>query len=189
MEAPPTAIEAEGGRPRHPLRHPLRWHHGADLGLLILRLVLAAAFIGHGAQVMFGAFGGPGLAGFGQFLSVQGFGQSSLLAGLTAITEIGGGILVLFGLFTPVAAAGLLAVVINAVWLKWGSGFFVRPNGAGFELEFVLAGMAAAVVLTGGGRLALDRMFPLFCRPQVTGLPCLVLGVGAAILARVVGHG
>jgi putative oxidoreductase len=73
--------------------------------------------------------------------------------------------------------------------LKWGSGFFVRPNGAGFELEFVLAGMAAAVVLTGGGRLALDRMFPLFCRPQVTGLPCLVLGVGAAILARVVGHG
>jgi putative oxidoreductase len=49
--------------------------------------------------------------------------------------------------------------------------------------------MAAAVVLTGGGRLALDRMFPLFCRPQVTGLPCLVLGVGAALLVRFLAHG
>ena len=199
MAAPTTAIEPEGGgfRPdggrSRPAggrpRQPLRWHAGADVGLLILRLVLAAAFLGHGAQVMFGVFGGPGLAGFTQFLTVQGFALGSLLAGITAITELGGGILLLFGLFTPVAAAGLLAVMINAVWLKLGTGFFERPTGAGFELEFVLAGLAAAVVLTGAGRLALDRMFPLFCRPQVTALPCLLLGVGSALLVRFLAHG
>jgi putative oxidoreductase len=92
-------------------------------------------------------------------------------------------------LFTQASAAALLAVIINAVLLKLGTGFFIRPNGAGYELEFVLAGLTAAVVLTGAGRIALDRMFPLFTRPQVTGVPCLVLGVAVGVAVRILAHG
>jgi putative oxidoreductase len=138
---------------------------------------------------MFGAFGGPGLSGFTQYLTVQGFAQGSLLAGITAIVELGCATLVLVGLFTQASAAALLAVIINAVLLKLGTGFFIRPNGAGYELEFVLAGLTAAVVLTGAGRIALDRMFPLFTRPQVTGAPCLVLGVAVGVAVRILAHG
>ena len=157
--------------------------------MLILRVVLACAFLGHGAQIMFGTFGGPGLSGFTQYLTVQGFAMSSLLAGITAIVELGCGTLVLVGMFTQASAAALLAIMINAVWLKLGTGFFIRPNGAGYELEFVLAGLTAAVVLAGAGRAALDRIFPLFTRPQVTGVPCLVLGVAVGVVVRILAHG
>lgn len=166
------------------MRHPLRWHAGADLGLLMLRVVLACAVLGHGAQVLFGLAGGPGLAGFTQFLALHGFANSSLLAMLTGVVEVVGGTCVLLGLFTPIAAAALLGVLINAVWLRLGTGFFIRPNGAGFELEFLLAGLSAALVLTGAGRLAVDRRLPRFTRPHVTGFPCLLLGIGAALLVR-----
>jgi putative oxidoreductase len=185
LDAPTAAIEAHRGR----TRHPLRWHAGADAGILILRVVLACAFLGHGAQIMFGAFGGPGLNGFTQYLTVQGFAMGSLLAGVTAIVELGCGTLVLVGMFTQASAAALLAIMINAVWLKLGTGFFIRPNGAGYELEFVLAGLTAAVVLAGAGRAALDRIFPLFTRPQVTGVPCLVLGVAVGVVVRILAHG
>lgn len=168
-----------------PVRHPLRWHAGADLGVLLLRVVLAGAFLGHGAQVMFGVFGGPGLAGFAQFLTVHGFERGSLLAGLVAVVELGGAVLVLFGLFTQAAAGALLAIMINAGWLRLDTGFVPQPNVAGYELELVLAGMCAALVLIGSGRIALDRMFPRFTRPQLTGPPFLLLGVVAAVLIRV----
>jgi len=185
LEAPTQVTEPTGGR----IRYPLRWHAGADLGLLVLRVVLACAFLGHGAQVVFGVLGGPGLAGFAQFLTIHGFAQASLLAGLTGMVELGAALLVLLGLFTPAASAALLAIMINAVWLRLTTGFFPRPNGAGYELEFLLAGMCATLVLTGSGRLALDRLFPRFTRPQRTGPLFLVLGVLAAVLIRAVTHG
>jgi putative oxidoreductase len=183
---PPTRlVEPDEG----PVRHPLRWHAGADLGVLVLRAVLAGAFLGHGAQVMFGVFGGPGLAGFAQFLTVHGFGRAAVLAGLVAVVELGGAVLVLFGLFTQAAAAALLAIMINAVWLRLDTGFFPQPNGAGYELELLLAGMCAALILTGSGRIALDRMFPRLTRPHLTGPPFLLLGVVAAVLIRLLAHG
>lgn len=184
VDAPTVALD-----PARRGKHRLRWHAGVDLGLLALRLVLSVVFIGHGVQHLFGALGGPGMTNFGGFLAQHGFRQSALLAGLTGMTELGGGVLVLLGLCTPLAAAGLLGVMINVVWLKLAGGFFLGPAGQGFEYEFVLGGAALALVFAGGGRIALDRMLPMFRRPSVTATPCLLIGVGAAVAVRLLLHG
>jgi putative oxidoreductase len=183
------ATPATGGR-RGRVRSapPARWHAGADLGLVVLRVALAVAATGHGAQVMFGVFGGPGLSGYAQFLADHGYAQPATLAGLSAIVELGGGVLVLVGLFTPMAAAALVAVLANAAAVAWPGGFFPGPGGPGAETAFVLAALAAALVLTGAGRLALDPMFPLLRRPHLVGPPLLLLGLAAAVAVRVLLH-
>ncbi|WP_084211231.1 DoxX family protein [Pseudonocardia acaciae] len=185
-EPPTEVLDIPGGSGR--AKHPLRWHTGADLGLLVVRLVLGVIFMGHGAQKMFGSFGGPGLGGFDAFLAGNGYQQTSMLATVTAATELVGGAFVLIGLLTPLAAAGLLAIMINAIWLKLGAGLFGTRGGPGYELELALAGMATALTLAGAGRIALDRILPGFRRPLVSGLPCLVLGVGAAVAVRLLLH-
>lgn len=180
----PTVTMDKPGR----VAHQVRWHAGADLGLVALRVVLGVIFIGHGAQKMFGVFGGPGISGAAAFLEANGFQQSSLLAGLTAVTELGGGAMLVLGAFTPLAAAGLLAIMINAVWLKLSGGFFLGPDNRGYEFELLLAAAAAALVFTGAGRLALDRVLPLFRRSAAIGFPCLVIGVAAALAVRLLLH-
>ena len=94
------------------------------------------------------------------------------------------------GAVTPLAAAGLLGIMINVVLLKLGNGFFVAgPAGAGgFELELVLGLAAAALVLTGPGRIALDNGRAWHRRPASWGVLCLVIGVAAAILIRILLH-
>ncbi|MBO0876118.1 MAG: DoxX family protein [Pseudonocardia sp.] len=185
---PPTEVLDLSGTSSGRARHSLRWHPGADLGLLVVRVVLGVIFLGHGAQKMFGSFGGPGLGGFGTFLAGNGYQQAPMLAGLTAVTELVGGALVLIGLLTPLAAAGLLAVMINVMCLKFGGGLFGTRGGAGYELELALAGMAATLILAGAGRLALDRLIPLFRRPLMSGVPCLLIAVGAAVAVRLLMH-
>jgi putative oxidoreductase len=157
--------------------------------LLALRVVLGVVFVGHGAQHLFGTFGGPGMAGFTTYLAQHGFRQAALLAGVNGATELAGGALVLLGLCTPLGAAALLGVMINVVWLKLTGGFFLTPGGQGFEYEFVLGGAALALVFAGGGRIALDRKLPMFRRPSVTATPCLLIGVCAAVAVRILLHG
>jgi putative oxidoreductase len=84
---------------------------------------------------------------------------------------------------TPLAAAGLLALMVNAVLLKAGNGFFISgPPGAGaVELEVVLGLAAAAIVLTGSGRIALDNGRTWQRRPAPWGVLFLVVGVAAAL--------
>jgi putative oxidoreductase len=186
-EAPTDPLDLAGPGPER-VRHQLRWHAGADLGLLVVRVALGVIFLGHGAQQMFGSFGGPGLDGFGTFLAGNGFQQPAMLAGLTAVVELVGGVLVVIGLLTPLAAAGLLAVMIDAISLKLGGGMFGTRGGGGYELEFALAAMAAALTLTGAGRIALDRLLPFVRRPLASGVPCLVLGVGASVAVLLLLH-
>jgi putative oxidoreductase len=185
---PPTDVldipDASSGR----AKRPLRWHPGADLGLLVVRVVLGVIFLGHGAQKMFGSFGGPGLGGFGTFLAGNGYQQAPMLAGLTAVTELVGGALVLIGLLTPLAAAGLLGVMINVMWLKFGGGLFGTRGGAGYELELALAAMATTLILAGSGRIALDRVIPVFRRPLMSGVPCLLIAIGAAVAVHSLLH-
>ncbi len=122
-----------------------------DVGLLILRIALAAVFIAHGGQKMFGWFGGKGLeatiAGMGQM------GIPSALAFLAAFTEFFGGLAVLVGLLTRLASLGLFITMMVAVFgahLK--AGFFMP---AGFEYAFTLGMIALTLILTGPGRIAI----------------------------------
>lgn len=127
-----------------------------DLGLLVMRLVLATSFIGHGAQKVFGAFGGTGIDGFARgTLAHDGFRFPEVLAWVTGVTELVGGVLVAVGLLTPLAAAGLLAIMLNTVLLKFHNGFFFQLPG-GFEIDLALAGLAAGVLLVGPGRFSID---------------------------------
>ena len=158
-------------------RKKFGWTVGPDLGLLGLRAVLGGIFVLHGLQKVFGLFGGPGINGFAQSLEKMGYRESVVLAWVTGVTELAGGGLLVLGLFTPLAAAGVLAVMANVVALKYKGGFF-GPNGV--ELELALAGMAFAALFAGPGRAALDYNRSWFRHPLAAGFIALVLGGGAA---------
>ena len=115
MLPPPGGSEVTSG-PRHPIART-RWNSGADLGLLILRLVLGGTFLAHGSQKLFGLFGGPGISGFAEGLAGYGYRAPEVLALVTGITETVGGALVVLGLVTPLAAAGLLGIMVNTCLL------------------------------------------------------------------------
>ncbi|KOV81148.1 hypothetical protein ADL03_30335 [Nocardia sp. NRRL S-836] len=160
-------------------RRRFRWTAGPDLGLLGMRAVLGGIFVLHGLQKVFGLFGGPGINGFAQSLEKMGYRESVVLSWVTGITELAGGGLLVLGLFTPLAAAGLLAVMANVIALKYKGGFF-GPNGV--ELELALAGMAFAALFAGPGRAALDYNRSWFRHPLAAGFIALLLGAGGAAL-------
>lgn len=161
-----------------PQRKPFGWNAGADLGLLVMRLVLGGVFLVHGAQKLFGVLGGTGSEAFAASLAKAGFQQSSILALVTGGTELGGGALLVLGLFTPLAAAGIAAVMASAVIsMKLGDGFFA-PDG--YEYNVVLIAMALGLMFTGPGRVALDNGRAWFRHPLASGFIFLVVGAGSA---------
>jgi putative oxidoreductase len=169
------------GRPR---RRELAWNGATDLGLVLLRFAVGGVFFAHGAQKVFGLWGGLGIGEFSRTLDGFGFRSPGLLAWLVSGGELVGGAAVVLGAFTPLAAAGLVAIALNAVLLNAHNGFFIAgPPGAGaVEFEVVLGLAAAALVLTGPGRIALDNGRTWQRRPAPWGLLCLVLGVAAGLL-------
>jgi putative oxidoreductase len=157
-----------------------------DLGLLILRVVVGLTLAAHGSQKLFGWFGGHGLAGTGSFLEQLGFRPGKLQAFLSGSAEAGGGLLLAAGLFTPLAAAAVVAVMFVAiVSVGLAKGFFAQ-NG-GFEYPMVLATIATAVAFAGPGSLSLDRALGIPWQGPSWGLAALGAGLlmGAApLLAR-----
>jgi putative oxidoreductase len=125
-----------------------------DWGLLVLRLVLGIAFVLHGSQKLFGAFGGPGLGGFAQTLAGMGLPAPELLACLAAGAELLGGLAVLLGVLTEFGAAAIASVMIVAIWKVHGrNGFFLQNQG--YEYNLMILGVCAALILAGPGLLAL----------------------------------
>jgi putative oxidoreductase len=159
------------------------WHGGLDLGLLVLRIVVGGVVGVHGLQKIFGSFGGPGIEGFAKFLDGQGFRYTTELAYLTGWTEIVGGGFLILGLLTPLAAAGVLAVLANAIYVKYGHGFFVQ--GGGIEYELTLAGAAFALMFTGPGRFAMDIGRCYSRRSGISGFVALLLAAAATALVFV----
>jgi putative oxidoreductase len=126
-----------------------------DVGLLVLRVVLGVIFAAHGAQKLFGAFGGPGLKGTAGFHEQLGIRPPFAMAVLAGLAEFVGGILVAVGFLAPLAAVALIvtmAVAVFAVHIK--NGFF-SMNG-GYEFNLALAGMALTVLIAGAGAFSLD---------------------------------
>jgi putative oxidoreductase len=159
-----------------------KWHGGLDFGLLIMRVALGVTMGAHGLQHLFGLFGGPGIAGFARFLGTFGFtSQTTLLSWITGISEVGGGALVILGLFTPLGAAALLGVAVNIVYAKWHGGFF-EGQGNGFEFELLLGVVALTLLFTGSGRFALDVNTPWRRRPVPIGLLGVLLAAAASVV-------
>lgn len=131
---------------------------GADVGVLVMRLVLGVVFIAHGAQKLFGWFGGNGLDGTARFFESSGFSPGKPLAFLAGLAEFGGGIALILGLLTSFAGAALVATMAGATAVSAAGGnnaFFAMDNG--YEFTLTLTGMALAITLIGAGRLALDN--------------------------------
>lgn len=151
-----------------------------DGGLLLLRLALGLAVAAHGAQKLFGWFGGGGIEGTGQFFAMSGYPSGETMAVIAGLSEVLGGLGLAFGVLTPLAGAAVLGTMINAMAVKWGGGFFA-PDGV--EYELVLAAGAGALALTGPGRIAVDRFLPLPAHRFGHGVAAVALG---AVLAGLV---
>ncbi|MET7484611.1 DoxX family membrane protein [Streptomyces sp. NPDC005538] len=127
----------------------------SDLGLLLLRLGTGGVLAAHGAQKLFGWFGGGGIEGTGEAMEAMGYSpgrQSAVMAGLA---EAGGGTLLALGLATPAAGAAAAGAMVGATAVQAPNGFFVQ--GGGYEYTASLALTAAGLAITGPGRLSLDQ--------------------------------
>ena len=131
-----------------------------DEGLIIIRLVFGLVMAAHGAQKLFGWFGGHGLAGTAGFLETLGFRPGRMFAATAATAEFAGGLLTALGLFGPVGPALMLSVmIVAAVSVHLKNGLFAMSNG--IELALLYGAAAAGLALTGPGRYSLDALLGL----------------------------
>ncbi len=151
---------------------------GYDLGLLLLRVGVGLTLAAHGTQKLFGWFGGFGLDGTGQFFTMSGYPAGKAMAVVAGLSETLGGLGLVLGLLTPLAAAAALGTMINALSVKWGGGFFA-PKGV--EYELMMVGVTAALAVTGPGRFSADRFLPRLRAHRLSyGAAALTLGVVVA---------
>ncbi|MEU7427488.1 DoxX family membrane protein [Streptomyces sp. NPDC040750] len=130
----------------------------ADWALLLLRLTFGLFMAAHGAQKLFGIFGGSGLTATGRAFGGLGFHPGKVFALIGGLSEFLGGLGLALGLLTPLAAAALIGVMINAmVTVTAGHGLWDEHGGV--EYNVCIAVVALAVAAIGPGRLAVDRFF------------------------------
>ena len=156
-----------------------------ELGLLVLRVVVGLLFMGHGAQKLFGLFGGHGLAGTAGFFE-QGLGlkPGKVHATGAGAAEFFGGLLLALGLFTPFAAAALIATMAVAIaTVHWSKGVWTTEGG--FEYNAVLMSVAFAVTAVGPGNWSLDHALSIDLNGAGWALAALAVGFvgGFAMLA------
>lgn len=130
-----------------------------DLALLLVRLI-GLGFAAHGAQKLFGMFGGYGLAGTGSFFEQIGFRPGRAYAAAAGFSELAGGLLVAFGLLGPIGPMFIIVVMTTAaLTVHVPNGFFGQNNG--YELPLVYGGFAFLLAFTGFGAYSLDAVFGL----------------------------
>ena len=140
-----------------------------DVSLLILRVIVGVIFAAHGAQKLFGAFGGPGLEAI---VKPPPDGMGPLGYAVT-IGEFFGGLGLIVGFLTRFSAASLIVIMVGAIALVHGkNGFFLQKEG--FEYNLALIGLLAPILIVGPGRYAIGRFLPL-PKSSKTGRPIAVL--------------
>src|SRR5919201_2805011 len=121
-----------------------------DVGILAVRAVGGALLAGHGAQKLFGVFGGPGLRGTAGVMEMLGLRPGPLWGTAAALSEFGGGTLLALGLLSPLGSIGAIsAMTMATVKAHWGKPIWVTKGGA--ELAVTYGTIALAVGLTGPG--------------------------------------
>jgi putative oxidoreductase len=148
---------------------------------LIVRLVVGLTMAAHGAQKLFGWFGGYGLTGTGNFMEQIGFRPGRPQALVAGVGELGAGLFLAAGFLTPAAAAVLVAVMlVAALGVHLKAGFFAQ--GGGYEYALVLGAVALALAFTGPGALSVDRALGLDLSGAPWGLAALAAGaLGGAV--------
>ncbi|HTH78150.1 MAG TPA: DoxX family protein [Ramlibacter sp.] len=129
----------------------------AGWGTLALRIPVGIIFAAHGAQKLFGWFGGYGLAGTGQWMDSIGLAPGVLMALLAGGAEFFGGLALIAGLLVRPAAASLAAAMTVAIFtVHIDKGLFVEKNG--YEFALALLAVTVALVFSGAGRGSADRV-------------------------------
>lgn len=147
-----------------------------DLGLLLIRVVFGLVFAAHGAQKLFGWFGGYGIGGTGGWLESLGFRPGRAFATLAGSGEFVGGLLLALGFLGAVGPALMLSVMLVAsITVHRKNGLFAANNG--IELPLLFATAAIGIALIGPGRYSLDQAIGDYrlLTPTVT---WIVLGIG-----------
>jgi len=149
-----------------------------DLGLLLIRGVVGLVLAAHGAQKLFGWFGGYGLRPTAGFMAATGLKPGLFWATLAGLSEFGGGVLLALGLLTPVGALGMIAAMATAIILMHWGHFFASNNGMEFPLVLGLAALGIAVA--GPGSYSVDQALGL-ALPIAPLLAIGLVGIGISV--------
>jgi len=141
----------------------IRDRAAVDWALLAARVFVGVVFMAHGAQILFGAFGGPGLSAFVRALGPLGYP--------VAVGEFFGGLGLVLGFLSRFSAASIILIMLGAVAMVHSkNGFFMnwagQQAGEGFEYHLLAIGVLLPVLIAGPGRFAVGRFLPL---PKVAG--------------------
>ena len=157
-----------------------------SFGLLVLRVVVGLTLAGHGAQKLFGWWGGSGMAGWIQVVTKLRIRPAAPWAWIAALFEFGGGLLFAFGLLSPLGSLAITGAMLVAIaTVHWPNGFW---NGKrGYEFNLVLVASVLAVALTGPGSYSLDQALGIHLPEPLTlvvGIIAVVGGVVATLASR-----
>jgi putative oxidoreductase len=141
----------------------IRGRSAVDWALLVARVVVGVIFMAHGAQKLFGAFGGPGLSAVVQMMGPLGY--------LVTIGEFFGGLGLIFGFLSRFSAASIILIMLGAIGMVHSQfGFFMnwtgKQAGEGFEYHLLAIGNLLTILIAGPGRFAIGRYLPL---PKIAG--------------------
>src|SRR5262245_13529799 len=136
----------------------IRDRSAVDWALLAARVVVGVIFTAHGAQKLFGAFGGPGLSAVVQMLGPLGY--------LVTIGEFFGGLGLIFGFLSRFSAASIILIMLGAIGMFHSQfGVFMtwtgKQAGEGFEYHLLVIGALLPILIAGSGRFAINRYLPL----------------------------
>src|SRR5437868_1309104 len=156
------------------------------IGLLILRLVIGLTLAAHGAQKLFGWFGGPGMTGWTGAMNRMRIRPATPWAWASALAEFLGGLGLALGLLSPLPSAAIAgSMLVAMIIVHLPKGFFVSKGG--YEFNLTILGSVAALALTGPGAYSLDAALGIRFPEPVTVIVITVLviaGVAMALVTR-----
>ena len=156
------------------------------LGLLVLRLVLGLTLAGHGAQKLFGWWGGPGIKAWTQGVARLRIRPAVPFAWLAALAELGGGLLFVLGFLSPLGSLAIVGTMLVAIaTVHWPNGFW--NTNRGYEFNLTLIAGAVAIGLAGPGTYSIDKAIGFRLPEPITflvGAVVVILGVAGMLAFR-----
>ncbi len=155
--------------------------HFFDLVLVLMRLSLGLTVMTHGYRHI---FGGGKIEGTARWFESLGMKPGVLHAWLASLTELGAGALLVVGLLTPLAAAGVMGTLLVALITNhWRNGFFIFNKGEGYEYVLMIVCMALTLGTIGAGRYSLDKAlsYPVAPQSRAAFLITAIVGIGSAL--------
>lgn len=154
-----------------------------DAGLATVRLAAGGLLAGHGAQKLFGTFGGPGLERTGGWLESLGLKPGTRWAALAGLSEFAGGALTALGLLHPLGPIALQGAMMTAIrQVHWGKPIWVTEGGA--ELPVIYSTIGLGLAFAGPGRYSLDHALGIRIPKPVTALAVAAVATGIVVANR-----